>query len=46
MNRVFVCGDTHGTCDVGKLESLRTTKNLGYDDYLNVYNKSYSFCKN
>lgn len=46
MNRVFICGDTHGTFDVGKLESLRTTKNLCYDDYLNVYNKSYSFCKN
>lgn len=46
MNKVFICGDTHGTCDVGKLESLRTTKNLGYYDYLDVYNKCYSFWEN
>lgn len=32
--RIFVCGDTHGTLDVGKLESLIATKNLCYDDYL------------
>ena len=30
--RIFVCGDTHGTLDVGKLESLIATKNLCYDD--------------
>lgn len=33
---IFVCGDTHGTLDVGKLESLRTKNNLCYDDYLIV----------
>lgn len=46
MDRVFICGDTHWAFDVGKLESLRTIKNLCYDDYLNVYNKCYSFWEN
>lgn len=34
MNRIFICGDTHGTLDTGKLESLRMTQKLDDGDYL------------
>lgn len=36
MNRVFICGDTHGTLDIGKIEQLKMKEELDYGDYLIV----------
>lgn len=36
MNRVFICGDTHGTLDVGEIEQLKIKKELDYGDYIIV----------
>ena len=30
MNRVFICGDTHGTLDIGKIEQLKMKEELDY----------------
>lgn len=32
--RIFICGDTHGTLDVDKLDRLKLTWQLNYNDYL------------
>ena len=34
MDRIFVCGDTHGTLDVRKLDRLKESEKLDYGDYL------------
>lgn len=34
MDRVFVCGDTHGLLDVKKIDKLKSKEKLDYDDYL------------
>ncbi|MBQ7798019.1 MAG: metallophosphoesterase [Clostridia bacterium] len=34
MNRIFVCGDTHGTLDAKKIERLCKDKILDYKDYI------------
>ena len=34
MNRIFVCGDTHGMRDVKKLKILCNTENLDFGDYV------------
>ena len=36
MNKVFICGDTHGILDVGKIEQLKMKEELDYGDYLIV----------
>ena len=34
MDRVFVCGDTHGLLDVKKIDKLKREEKLDYGDYL------------
>lgn len=35
MNRVLVCGDTHGVDDIGKIKELQNSENkLDYSDYI------------
>ena len=36
MHRVFICSDTHGTLDIGKIEQLKMKEELDYGDYLIV----------
>lgn len=36
MNKVFICGDTHGILDVGKIEQLKMKEKIDYGDYLIV----------
>lgn len=34
MNRIFICGDTHGMRDIKKLKILCNTENLDFGDYV------------
>ena len=34
MNRIFICGDTHGLIDAKKLERLKDKEYLDYGDYI------------
>lgn len=34
MDRIFVCGDTHGVLDIKKLEYLKNKYQLSFNDYL------------
>lgn len=34
MNRIFICGDTHGTRNLNKLRNLSANSKLDFDDYV------------